>query len=241
VRRGRRELALPVQRRPPGRPRARLSRRPRHRTVRHHRRAAGTTPGTGPAAQTQRRRAHLSGRRPGPVGLPLRTPLAASGHRPAGAPVPLCSGQAADNRRLRRAAPLVAEILHTLATCSPSWCDQWRLLDATPVPCGASRQTVRRSELAGWAGYGWTAATAAGTGASSCMCWPARTAWQWPGALPTPATANVRSPRAVGPGRPPTHPAASHGRPGRQGPGRPRLRPDRGRPGCPAGPARPGR
>jgi hypothetical protein len=27
-----------------------------------------------------------------------------------------------------------------------------RLLDATPVPCGASRETVRRSDLAGWAG-----------------------------------------------------------------------------------------
>ena len=29
-----------------------------------------------------------------------------------------------------------------------------RLIDATPVPCGASRETVKRSELAGWAGYG---------------------------------------------------------------------------------------
>jgi hypothetical protein len=33
-----------------------------------------------------------------------------------------------------------------------------RLLDATPVPCGTSRQTVRRSELAGWANYGYCAA-----------------------------------------------------------------------------------
>jgi hypothetical protein len=68
---------------------------------------------------------------------------------------PYVCGQAAYNRRLRRAAPLVAEVLHALASCSPSWCDQWRLLDATPVPCGASCQTVRRSELAGWAGYGY--------------------------------------------------------------------------------------
>ena len=30
-----------------------------------------------------------------------------------------------------------------------------RLLDATPVPCGASRPTVRRSELAGGAGDGY--------------------------------------------------------------------------------------
>ena len=67
---------------------------------------------------------------------------------------PYVCGQAAYNRRLRRAAPLVARLLGALAIGSPSWCDQWRLLDATPVPCGSSRQTVRRSALAGWAGYG---------------------------------------------------------------------------------------
>jgi hypothetical protein len=70
---------------------------------------------------------------------------------------PYVCGQAAYNRRLRRAAPLVASILAALAVASPSWCDQWRLLDATPVPCGTSRQTVKRSALAGWAGYGWDA------------------------------------------------------------------------------------
>jgi hypothetical protein len=68
---------------------------------------------------------------------------------------PYVCGQAAYNRRLRRAAPLVTQILHALAVACPSWCDQWRLLDATPVPCGASRATVRRSDLASWAGYGY--------------------------------------------------------------------------------------
>jgi hypothetical protein len=68
---------------------------------------------------------------------------------------PYVCGQAAYNRRLRRAAPLVATISHALALACPSWCDQWRLLDATPVPCGQSRQTMRRSDLAGWAGYGY--------------------------------------------------------------------------------------
>ena len=68
---------------------------------------------------------------------------------------PYVCGQAAYNRRLRRAAPLVAVVLRALAVASPSWCDQWRLLDATPVPCGASRETVKRSGLAGWAGYGY--------------------------------------------------------------------------------------
>ena len=68
---------------------------------------------------------------------------------------PYVCGQAAYNRRLRRAAPLVAVVLRALAVACPSWCDQWRLLDATPVPCGASRETVKRSDLVGWAGYGY--------------------------------------------------------------------------------------
>jgi hypothetical protein len=70
---------------------------------------------------------------------------------------PYVCGQAAYNRRLRRAAPLVAAVLGALAAACPSWCDAWRLLDATPVPCGQSRETVKRSDLAGWAGYGWDA------------------------------------------------------------------------------------
>jgi hypothetical protein len=32
------------------------------------------------------------------------------------------------------------------------------LIDATPVPCGSSRETVKRSDLAGHAGYGYCAA-----------------------------------------------------------------------------------
>jgi hypothetical protein len=67
---------------------------------------------------------------------------------------PYVCGQAAYNRRLRRAAPLVAGVVRALAIAAPSWCDQWRLLDATPVPCGSSRQTVKRSGLAGHASYG---------------------------------------------------------------------------------------
>jgi hypothetical protein len=45
-----------------------------------------------------------------------------------------------------------------LARETPSWHDEVRPTDATPVPCGASRETVRRSELAGWVAYGNCAA-----------------------------------------------------------------------------------
>ena len=146
---------MPWQRRPPGRPRARLSRRPRHRTVRHHRRAAGTPARTGPAPK--RSDAELLCLAVAQVLLGYRSErhwLRAVNTR-LGHLFPYVCGQAAYNRRLRRAAPLVATISHALALSCPSWCDQWRLLDATPVPCGASRQTVRRSDLAGWAGYGY--------------------------------------------------------------------------------------
>jgi hypothetical protein len=56
---------------------------------------------------------------------------------------------------LRRAATLVCLALQDLAAHTPSWGDQLRLVDSTPVPCAASRQTVRRSALAGHAGYGY--------------------------------------------------------------------------------------
>ena len=46
-------------------------------------------------------------------------------------------------------------MLGVLARSSPSWCDNVRLLDSTPVPCAASRETVKRSEFAGYAGYGY--------------------------------------------------------------------------------------
>jgi hypothetical protein len=36
-----------------------------------------------------------------------------------------------------------------------SFCDRFRLLDSTPVPCAASRETVPRSALAGYGGYGY--------------------------------------------------------------------------------------
>jgi hypothetical protein len=59
------------------------------------------------------------------------------------------------NKRLRALAPTLARVITQLAAGSPSFCDGLRLLDSTPVPCGQSRETARRSELAGYAAYGW--------------------------------------------------------------------------------------
>ncbi len=59
------------------------------------------------------------------------------------------------NKRLRGLAATIARVITHLAVSSPSFCDGLRLLDSTPVPCGQSRETARRSELAGYAAYGW--------------------------------------------------------------------------------------
>ena len=61
------------------------------------------------------------------------------------------------NKRMRALAPQIVRLLNVIAFCSPSWCDTIRLLDSTPVPCGASRETVRRSEFAGQAADGYCA------------------------------------------------------------------------------------
>jgi len=61
------------------------------------------------------------------------------------------------NKRLRALAPQICEVIEHLARISPSFCDRLRLLDSTPVPCGQSRETRKRSELAGWAAYGYCA------------------------------------------------------------------------------------
>jgi hypothetical protein len=63
--------------------------------------------------------------------------------------------QSGYNKRLRALGPTIARVISHLVVSSPSFCDGLRLLDSTPVPCGQSRETARRSELAGYAAYGW--------------------------------------------------------------------------------------
>ena len=68
---------------------------------------------------------------------------------------PYIPGQSGFNKRLRALAPQLLQAITLLAQLSPSFCDRLRLLDSTPVPCAASRETVRRSALAGIGGYGY--------------------------------------------------------------------------------------
>lgn len=61
------------------------------------------------------------------------------------------------NKRLRAAGTLISATITALAKDTPSWHDVLRLVDSTPLPCGMSRETVKRSDLAGHAGYGYCA------------------------------------------------------------------------------------
>ena len=59
------------------------------------------------------------------------------------------------NKRLRAALPLVKQVIRDLAADSDFWFDTVWIADSTPVECGRSRPTVQRSQLAGWANYGY--------------------------------------------------------------------------------------
>jgi hypothetical protein len=67
---------------------------------------------------------------------------------------PRLPSQPAYNRRLRQAAELMQAALGWLADHTPATAELLRLLDGTPVVCGRSRTTARRSQLFGYAGYG---------------------------------------------------------------------------------------
>ena len=68
---------------------------------------------------------------------------------------PYLPGQPGYNKRLRAAAGLVTAVIGVLAADTSLWADDVWVVDSTPVECGRSRETVRRSDLAGWAQYGY--------------------------------------------------------------------------------------
>jgi hypothetical protein len=66
-------------------------------------------------------------------------------------------GHHSESRRLRSALGLVKRLIRELAVDSDLWFDNHWITDSTPLPCGMSRPTVQRSDLAGWASYGYCA------------------------------------------------------------------------------------
>jgi hypothetical protein len=59
------------------------------------------------------------------------------------------------NKRLRSAFPLVKRAIRMLAADTDFWLDNVWIADSTPVECGRSRPTTQRSQMAGWASYGY--------------------------------------------------------------------------------------
>lgn len=70
---------------------------------------------------------------------------------------PYLPNQSGYNKRLRKAEDLLRAMIRRLATDTELWGDDTWVMDSTPVECGRSRPTALRSELAGWASYGYCA------------------------------------------------------------------------------------
>jgi len=61
------------------------------------------------------------------------------------------------NKRLRRLGTTIGWLVGVLARDTTLWTDDVWVADSTPVECARSRDAVQRSELAGWAEYGYCA------------------------------------------------------------------------------------
>jgi hypothetical protein len=70
---------------------------------------------------------------------------------------PYLPQQSGYNKRLRAARGLIRHCARVLAASTSLWSDDVWVVDSTPVECARSRETVRRSDLAGWAEYGYCA------------------------------------------------------------------------------------
>ena len=70
---------------------------------------------------------------------------------------PYLPGQSGYNKRLRKLAGVMAWLAGQLGQLTSVAGDDVLVVDSTPVECGRSRETVKRSELAGWAEYGYCA------------------------------------------------------------------------------------
>ena len=71
--------------------------------------------------------------------------------------LPDLPGQSGYNKRLRRLADTMAWLVGRLGASTSIGDDTVWVVDSTPVECGRSRETAKRSDLAGWAEYGYCA------------------------------------------------------------------------------------
>jgi hypothetical protein len=106
---------------------------------------------------------------------------------------PYLPTQSGYNKRIRAAiGTLRAVIAHLVARTSSVSDDVW-VVDSTPVECGRSPETAKRSDLAGWAEYGYC-------GSHSRFFWGCVCTWcarcrvcRWRSRWPAPRPTNARS------------------------------------------------
>ena len=70
---------------------------------------------------------------------------------------PSLPAQSGYNKRLRKLADTMAWLVSALVAQTSIATDDVWVVDSTPVECGRSRETAKRSDLAGWAEYGYCA------------------------------------------------------------------------------------
>ena len=70
---------------------------------------------------------------------------------------PFLPQQPGYNKRLRRLGATMNWLIGVLARETSVWTDDVWVVVSTPVECGRSRETSKRSDLAGWAEYGYCA------------------------------------------------------------------------------------
>ena len=70
---------------------------------------------------------------------------------------PHLPGQSGYNKRLRKLAATMSWLVSALGQQTSIASDDVWVADSTPVECARSRETVKRSDLAGWAEYGYCA------------------------------------------------------------------------------------
>jgi hypothetical protein len=70
---------------------------------------------------------------------------------------PYLPGQSGYNKRLRKLTGTIGWLIGVLARDTSLFTDDVWVADSTPVECGRSRETAKRSDLAGFAEYGYCA------------------------------------------------------------------------------------
>jgi len=70
---------------------------------------------------------------------------------------PYAPGQSGYNKRLRKSEGQLRALIRVLAADTDLFGDDTWVIDSTPVECGRSRETAKRSDLVGFAGYGYCA------------------------------------------------------------------------------------